>query len=191
VRLDERGAQRYADAQAEVDRIPGEEAAEQRLREVLYHGLTRWLPLLLDRKDRLSMAVGLEVRVPFCDHRLVEYVWNVPWRLKNAGGYPEKGLLRLAAAGLLPPEVLGRRKSIYPASADPEYARAMQAQMSRLLAQPGEPVFALFDHGAVAERFRADPTLPGLMGLQPSPWATVAFVLDINAWLTDYRVSLV
>ena len=85
---DERAAQRYADAQAEVPRLPGEERAEERLREVLYHGLTRWLPMLLDRKDRLSMAVGLEVRVPFCDHRLVEYVFNVPWALKLAGAIP-------------------------------------------------------------------------------------------------------
>jgi asparagine synthase (glutamine-hydrolysing) len=66
---------------------------------ILYLGLTRWLPFLLDRKDRLSMACGLEVRVPFTDHRLVEYVWNVPWPMKEAGGI-EKGLLRAAADGL-------------------------------------------------------------------------------------------
>jgi asparagine synthetase B (glutamine-hydrolysing) len=91
VRLDERAAQRYADAQAEVPRLPGEDAGERRIREALYHGLTRWLPMLLDRKDRLSMAVGLEVRVPFCDHRPVEYVWNVPWRLKQTGGIEGTG----------------------------------------------------------------------------------------------------
>ena len=73
----------------------GESPEDRRVREVLYLGLTRWLPLLLDRKDRLSMACGLEVRVPFTDHRLVEYVWNVPWAMKEAGGI-EKGLLRAA-----------------------------------------------------------------------------------------------
>jgi asparagine synthase (glutamine-hydrolysing) len=190
VQLDERAAARYADAQAEVPRLPGEDAAGQRMREALYHGLTRWLPLLLDRKDRLSMAVGLEVRVPFCDHRLVEYVWNVPWDLKQKGG-AEKGLLRRAAAGLLPPEVVDRRKSIYPASADPEYARAIQAQMGSLLGQPGAPLFEIVDHGRLADAFRADPSLPGLMGIQPSPWAPAAFLLDVNAWLTEYQVSLV
>jgi asparagine synthase (glutamine-hydrolysing) len=190
-RLGERAAQRYADAQAEVPRVPGEESAEERLREVLYHGLTRWLPMLLDRKDRLSMAVGLEVRVPFCDHRLVEYVFNVPWALKLAGLPGEKGLLRRAADDLLPREVLNRRKSIYPASADPEYARAVQAQMADLLSRPGEPLFGLVEHGRLAERFRADPTLPGLMGIQPSPWAPAAFLLDVNGWLAEYRVALV
>ena len=193
-RLDERAAQRYADAQAEVPRVPrmpGGDPAEERLREVLYHGLTRWLPMLLDRKDRLSMAVGLEVRVPFCDHRLVEYVFNVPWALKLAGLPGEKGLLRRAADDLLPREVLDRRKSIYPASADPEYAKAVQAQMADLLRDPGAPLFGLVGHGRLAERFAAEPTLPGLMGIQPSPWAPAAFLLDVNGWLADYRVTLV
>src|SRR6266536_373119 len=104
-RLDEYAADRYADARVEVPRLDRESHGEARIREVLYHGLTRWLPLLLDRKDRLSMAVGLEVRVPFCDHRLVEYVWNVPWLVKETGGI-EKGLLRKAVADLLPAEVV-------------------------------------------------------------------------------------
>ncbi|HEY3906511.1 MAG TPA: asparagine synthase (glutamine-hydrolyzing) [Streptosporangiaceae bacterium] len=190
VRLDERGAQRYADAQAEVPGLAGENAAERRIREVLYHGLTRWLPLLLDRKDRLSMIVGLEVRVPFCDHRLVEYVWNVPWDLKCIDGI-EKGLLRRAVSDVLPPEVASRRKSIYPASMDPEFAVAMKAQMADLLAQPSAPIFELFDHGRLAEAFAADPTLPLISILRPSPWAPLAFLIDLNAWLAEYRVTLV
>jgi asparagine synthase (glutamine-hydrolysing) len=189
-RLDERAAQRYADAQAEVPRLAGEDAAERRIREVLYHGLTRWLPLLLDRKDRLSMAVGLEVRVPFCDHRLVQYVWNVPWSLKNIDGI-EKGLLRRAVGDVLPPEVANRRKSIYPASADPEYGRAVRAQLAEVLTQPGAPLFDLFDRSRLAEAFDADPALPGLMGVQPSPWAPAAFLVDVNLWLAEYQVALV
>jgi asparagine synthase (glutamine-hydrolysing) len=190
VELDERAAARYADAQAEVPRLPGEDGAQRRIREVLYHGLTRWLPMLLDRKDRLSMAVGLEVRVPFCDHRLVEYVWNVPWQLKQSGGI-EKGLLRRAVADLLPPEVAARRKSIYPASTDPAYARAVQAGLTDLLGQPAAPLFSLIDRRKLAEAFAGDPSLAGFMGMQPSPWAPAAFLLDVNAWLTEYQVTLV
>ncbi|HEY1701871.1 MAG TPA: asparagine synthase C-terminal domain-containing protein [Trebonia sp.] len=95
-RLSEYAAAAYADAVAEAPRLPGETAADRRIREVLYLGLARWLPFMLDRKDRLSMASGLEVRVPFCDHRLVEYAWNVPWTVKETGGM-EKGLLRAGA----------------------------------------------------------------------------------------------
>jgi asparagine synthetase B (glutamine-hydrolysing) len=160
------------------------------LREVRPGHLVRVSREGLDRKDRLSMAVGLGVRVPFCDHRLVEYVWNVPWHLKQTGG-TEKGLLRRAAADLLPPEIVARRKSIYPASADPEYARAVRAQMGELLGQPGAPVFEIVDHGRLDNAFRSDPALPGLMGIQPSPRAPAAFLLDVNAWLMEYQVSLV
>jgi asparagine synthase (glutamine-hydrolysing) len=190
VRLDERAAQRYADAQAEVPHLPGEQPRDRRIREVLYHGLTRWLPLLLDRKDRLSMAVGLEVRVPFCDHRLVEYVWNVPWDLKETGGI-EKGLLRQAVADLLPPSIAYRRKSIYPASPDPAYATALRAQMTELLHRSDAPLFDLIDHGALAAAFAADPMLPGMIAVLPSPYACAAFLLDVNEWLTEYKIRLV
>jgi asparagine synthase (glutamine-hydrolysing) len=118
IRLDEYAADRHAQAVAEVPRLAGESPEDRRIREVLYLGLTRWLPFLLDRKDRLSMACGLEVRVPFTDHRLVEYVWNVPWAMKEAGG-SRKDLLRTAAAGLLPTDLLNRRKSIYPGCGRP------------------------------------------------------------------------
>src|SRR5207249_700314 len=105
---------------AEVPRLDGETGQDRRMREVSYLALTRFLPVLLDRKDRMSMAVGLEVRVPYCDHRLVEYLWNVPWPMKCPGGVP-KGLLREAVRDLLPPELVQRRKSMYPATPDPIY----------------------------------------------------------------------
>lgn len=190
VRLDDYAADRYTEALAEVPRLPGECAEERRIREVLYLGLKRWLPLLLDRKDRLSMAVGLEVRVPFCDHRLVEYVWNVPWSMKELGGR-EKGLLRAAVDGMLPLEVLNRRKSIYPAAIEPNYDQEMREQLRCFLDQVNAPLFALIDRDKLASAFAADPTLPGMMAIQPSPMAAAAFLLDIDAWLRDYQVRIV
>jgi asparagine synthase (glutamine-hydrolysing) len=189
VRLDEYAADRYGEALAEVPRLAGESPSGRRIREVLYLGLTRWLPFLLDRKDRLSMASGLEVRVPFCDHRLVEYVWNVPWSMKEAGGI-EKGLLRTAAEGLLPADLLRRRKSIYPGAADPAYERAIDAQLRRLLTQPDEPLFRLISRERLAAAHAADPRLPGLMSVQPSSTSPVAYLLDINRWLHRYGVTI-
>ena len=153
-------------------------------------GLTRWLPMLLDRKDRLSMAHGLEVRVPFCDHRLVEYVWNIPWKIKNLGGR-EKGLLRAAVSDLLPADIAYRPKSMYPGAADTTYARALDAELDRLLGMPDAPLFDLVDRKALQDAFAADPRLPGTMAVQPSPTASVAWLLDINEWLVRYRVHLV
>jgi asparagine synthase (glutamine-hydrolysing) len=189
VRLGEYAADRYAQALAEVPRLAGESPWERRIREVLYLGLTRWLPLLLDRKDRLSMAYGLEVRVPFTDHRLVEYVWNVPWSMKEANGI-EKGLLRTAAHGLLPADLLRRRKSIYPGAADQAYERAVDAQLRRLLTHPYAPLFDLISRERLADAYAANPRLPGLMSVQPSPTATVAFLLDVNRWLESSGVTI-
>jgi asparagine synthase (glutamine-hydrolysing) len=190
VRLDEYAADGYAQAAAEVPWLAGEDERERRIREVLYHGLTRWLPFLLDRKDRLSMAVGLEVRVPFCDHRLVEYVWNVPWSMKETGGI-EKGLLRAAAADLLPDDLVRRPKSIYPATTDLAYANSVRTQLTELLRRPDAPLFELVDPGLLAAAFAADPQLRGLMAVQPSAMAPAAFLLDVNEWLTAYQVRIV
>ena len=189
IRLDEYAADRYAQAVKEVPRLAGESPQDRRIREVLYLGLTRWLPLLLDRKDRLSMACGLEVRVPFTDHRLVEYVWNVPWAMKEAGGI-EKGLLRTAAAGLLPPDLLNRRKSIYPGAADQAYERAIDAQLRDLLQKPSAPLFDLVDHNQLAEAYARDPRLTGFMAIQPSSTTPIAFLLDINRWLDRSGVTI-
>lgn len=88
---------------------------------------------MLERKDRMSMAVGLEVRVPFCDHRLVEYVWNLPWALKSVAG-ESKSLLRQALRGHLPQAILERRKSGFPANPDPRYLTLLRERVGRLLA---------------------------------------------------------
>jgi asparagine synthase (glutamine-hydrolysing) len=189
VRLEEYAADSYSQAMAEVPRLPDEDPGDRRIREVLYLGLTRWLPMLLDRKDRLSMISGLEVRVPFCDHRLVQYVWNVPWAMKGTGGI-EKGLLRAAGAGLLPDPLLYRRKSIYPGVANPAWEQTIDTQMRELLARPDAPLFTLVSHGKLAAAYAADPALTGYMAIKPSSTASAAFLLDINEWLRRYHVRI-
>src|SRR5205823_7753097 len=124
----------YATAVASVDHLDGESAPEARMRTICHLHLTRFVRMLLDRKDRASMAVGLEVRVPFCDHRLVEYVYNTPWALKSFDGR-EKSLLREATADLLPRSVYDRVKSPYPSTQDPKYASALQDQAKDLLSR--------------------------------------------------------
>jgi asparagine synthase (glutamine-hydrolysing) len=144
---------RYAEAVREVERLDGESDAEWEMRKICYLHLTRFVRVLLDRKDRMSMAVGLEVRVPFCDHRLVEYVYNTPWSLKTFDG-KEKSLLRAATRDVLPESVAERKKSPYPQTQDPAYVEALAGQVRGLLAER-HPVFDLVDRKAAGSLTRS------------------------------------
>ncbi|MEU6666773.1 asparagine synthase (glutamine-hydrolyzing) [Streptomyces sp. NPDC046727] len=178
-------AEGYRTAVAAIDRLDGESDFEYRMRQISHLHLTRFVRMLLDRKDRMSMAVGLEVRVPFCDHRLVEYVYNVPWALKSFDGR-EKSLLREAAADVLPRSVYERVKSPYPSTQDPGYARALQEQVKEVLARPSHPVFDVVDRELVrraAERTTPVSTQAARRGLERT--------LDLAGWLDLYEPELV
>ncbi|AUX24619.1 uncharacterized protein SOCEGT47_051580 [Sorangium cellulosum] len=157
---------------------------ERRMREICYLHLTRFLPLLLDRDDRMSMATGLAVRVPICDHRLVEYVFNTPWSMKTFDGR-EKSLLRAASAGLLPRSVLERRKSPYPATQDPAYAQALCDRLAGLLARGDAPALPLLD----LPRARA-VAADGGARLDDIAQASLERALSLNDWLERYEVEL-
>ncbi|WP_030339586.1 asparagine synthase (glutamine-hydrolyzing) [Streptomyces sp. NRRL S-1022] len=175
----------YRTAVTGIDRLDGESDFEYRMRQISHLHLTRFVRMLLDRKDRMSMAVGLEVRVPFCDHRLVEYVYNAPWALKSFDGR-EKSLLREASADVLPRSVYDRVKSPYPSTQDPRYARALQEQAKELLARPAHPVFDLVDRDrvrAAAEREAPVSTQAARRGLERT--------LDLAGWLDLYTPELV
>ncbi|QRP50645.1 asparagine synthase (glutamine-hydrolyzing) [Amycolatopsis sp. FDAARGOS 1241] len=147
----------YSAAVAEAGTRPGETEHERRMRVIGYLHLTRFVRILLDRKDRLSMANGLEVRVPFCDHRLVEYVYNTPWTTKTFDGR-EKSLLRAAARDVLPASVAERVKSPYPSTQDPKYLEALREQAGDLLASPAHGVFDLIDRRALTELLAREDT---------------------------------
>ncbi|MEU0509617.1 asparagine synthase (glutamine-hydrolyzing) [Amycolatopsis sp. NPDC006125] len=177
-------ADQYRTALARVEHLDGVSAEERRMREVCHLHLTRMVRALLDRKDRASMAVGLEVRVPFCDHRLVEYVYNTPWSLKTFDGR-EKSLLRHATKHVLPRSVVDRVKSPYPSTQDPVYAEALQQQAKEVLATPGDPVFELASREWVTDAVGQDPaTMTSLTrhGLDR--------LLDLHHWFDIYRPEL-
>ncbi|MFH8347702.1 asparagine synthase (glutamine-hydrolyzing) [Streptomyces sp. NPDC018045] len=140
----------YRQALAEVPHTDVTDPVERRMREVCYLTLTRFLPLLLDRKDRMSMASGLEVRVPYCDHRLVQYVFNTPWSMKTFDGR-EKSLLRAAARSVLPESVAERVKSPYPRTQDPRYTKAIGAALTDAFDDPTSPVHGLVDVAAARD----------------------------------------
>ena len=175
---------RYAQAVAEVERIEQEDEFTHRMRVMSYQHLTRYVRTLLDRKDRLSMAVGLEVRVPFCDHRLIEYVYNTPWALKSYDGR-EKSLLRAAARDVLPESVLSRKKVPYPSTQDPRYIAAIQQQAKDLLASTDDALFAVVDRNQLEQATSEDPSL-----VTPAAKHRIEAVLEMAIWLDSYRPTL-
>jgi asparagine synthase (glutamine-hydrolysing) len=174
----------YVSAVSGIQRLDGESDFEYQMRKICHLHLTRFVRLLLDRKDRASMAVGLEVRVPFCDHRLVEYVYNTPWSLKSFDGR-EKSLLREATADVLPKSVYDRVKSPYPSTQDPQYEVALQENAKDLLAQPGHQVFDLVDRGWLEQAVKA-----GSARIDRSVRHGLERVLDLGLWTEMYRPTI-
>ncbi|MEV4320381.1 asparagine synthase (glutamine-hydrolyzing) [Actinocrispum sp. NPDC049592] len=146
----------YDLAVAGVEHLDDADTIERQTRTMSYLNMTRLVRLLLDRKDRMSMSVGLEVRVPFCDHRLVEYVYNVPWAMKTSDGRP-KSLLRAAVRDVIPPSVHAREKSAYPSIQDPAYVGSLQLQAKEALVDNGNALFELVSPGWVRFAVEQDP----------------------------------
>lgn len=183
--------ERYQEALSEVPTMMGETAKEARIREIFYLTLTRWMPTLLDRKDRMSMAVGLELRVPFCDHRLVEYAWNIPWHIKQLKGR-EKGLLREALEGLLPHDVLWRKKSPYPKTHNPEYLQATKNLVKDIITDGNSPILPLLDVGFINNMLRSTPHNAEIpwFGQLMGEAQFYAYIYQVNTWLKHYKVQI-
>ena len=171
-----------------VTHLNGENGTDARMREMMQLNLHWFMQTLLDRKDRMSMYSGLEVRVPFCDYRLVEYLYNVPWAMKDYEGY-EKGLLRKAMEGYLPTEVLWRKKSPYPKTHNPHYLQAVRARLKTILQASTSPIFAFVDKQALKSLLTADNPTPWYGQLMTTP-QTIAYFLQLDYWMREYKVEV-
>ncbi|MDI3480843.1 MAG: hypothetical protein PWQ97_498 [Tepidanaerobacteraceae bacterium] len=182
---------RYREALDEVPRFAEESPFDRRIREITYLSITRFMPTLLDRKDRMSMFTGLEVRVPYCDHRLVQYVWNIPWHMRNCGGM-EKGVLRKAMEGFLPQEVLNRKKSPYPKTHNPEYAAMVRDKLLEILSDAASPLLPFINKEAIIELARADTSrfdIPWFGQLMTVP-QLFAYLIQTDFWMRNYSVTV-
>ena len=178
---------RYRDTCAQSDVLPGASATERRMKEMVNLNFSWFMQTLLDRKDRMSMYHGLEVRVPFCDYRIVEYLYGVPWEYKDWQG-KEKGLLRTAMADLLPQEVLWRKKSPYPKTFDPAYTELVTARMKALIADVRAPLFYLTERSAIRQLIEKEQQWPWYGQLMRGP-QTIAYFLQLDFWLRHYDVE--
>ena len=179
----------YADTINHSDILPGTDPIERRMKEMVNLNQRWFMQTLLDRKDRMSMYHGLEVRVPFCDYRIAEYLYGVPWEYKDYQGR-EKGLLRKAMEGILPNEVLHRKKSPYPKTYDPHYMQMVSVMLDKILNDKNAPLFQIVNRDALQQLISADSPWPWYGQLMKTP-QTIAYMLQINLWLEMYGVSVI
>ena len=180
--------QRYHDTLSQVDVLPSVSAEEKRMKEMMVLNLRWFMQTLLDRKDRMSMWSGLEVRVPFCDKRIVEYLYTLPWKYKDYRGR-EKGLLRYAMRDILPNEIVERKKSPYPKTWNPNYMAAVSDLLQRELADDS-PLLAFCKKDALKALTRENRSLPWYGQLMTTP-QTVAYFLQIAYWMRENNISIV
>jgi len=179
----------YADTVARSDILPGTPPLERRMKEMVNLNFRWFMQTLLDRKDRMSMYHGLEVRVPFCDYRIAEYLYGIPWEMKDYHGQ-EKGLLRKAVEGILPDAVLHRKKSPYPKTHDPKYLELVSGRMRDLLKRKDASIFQLVDKRALEALLEQDFTWPWYGQLMRRP-QTIAYMLQIQYWLDAYQIQII
>ncbi len=180
---------RYFDTIEETPLLGNETLLERRRRQMFYLNIKWFMANLLERKDRMSMACGLEVRVPFCDHRIAEYAWNIPWSIKNLGGM-EKGILRLAVKDLLPESIYNRKKSPYPKTHHPEYTRLVTNALKVILADPKAPIHALVDKSSLEDMLDSLSLVTPWFGQLMTGPQLFAFLLQLNMWLEEYKVGI-
>lgn len=179
---------RYMHTVSCCDILPDASPENRRVKELVSLNMQWFMQTLLDRKDRMSMACSLEVRVPFCDHRIAEYMYSVPWSFKEYQGR-EKGLLRYAMRDYLPHDVLYRKKSPYPKTYDPMYMTMVANQLKALLADRSQPIHEILSVNAAEELLISNDPWPWYGQLMRTP-QTIAYLLQLNSWFQQYRVDI-
>lgn len=180
---------KYENTVKSTDKLNNLSPLESRMKEMMKLNLDWFMQTLLDRKDRMSMYSGLEVRVPFCDYRIAEYLYSVPWEYKDYKGY-EKGLLREAVKGLLPDEVLWRKKSPYPKTHNPSYLNEVSLRLRHIIENPSSPVLEIAKKSELEKLLNTDNPQPWYGQLMTTP-QTIAYFIQINYWLEKYKIRII
>ena len=181
--------QKYLDT---INRVSGEfdkTPTDKRMREMYLLNIYWFMQNLLERKDRMSMSCGLEVRVPFCDYRIAEYLYNVPWEYKDYKGR-EKGLLRKAFEDILPDEIVWRKKSPYPKTHNPSYKTEIDKEFSEMINDKNSPIFEILDRKELLKLADTEDTIYWYGQLMATP-QTKAYLMQINYWIKELNVTFV
>ena len=160
-------------------------------RKLIYLTSNWFMQTLLDRTDRMSMYNGFEVRVPFCDYRIVEYAWNIPWEMRAYKGR-EKGLLRKAMEGFLPDEIIYRKKSPYPKTHNPTYLSRVKNELDKIIKDKNSKINTLLNQKYLEEILETEGkafTRPWFGQLMTGP-QLMAYLIQVEFWLEKYNPTI-
>ena len=178
---------RYFESLNEVEILDSDSMETAQKRKISHLTLNWFMQTLLDRSDRMAMYNGFEIRVPFCDYRLAEYVWNIPWEMKALNGR-EKGLLRYIMKDYLPEEIVERKKSPYPKTWNPTYLKCVKDMLTKIMADKNAPINNLLNREYILEILKTDGkafTRPWFGQLMTGP-QLMAYLCQVNMWLEKY-----
>ena len=182
---------RYKESLDKVNLLDTDDEETNQKKKISYLTLNWFMQTLLDRADRMSMYNGFEIRVPFCDYRLVEYVWNIPWELKALNGR-EKGLLRYIMKDALPSEIVDRKKSPYPKTHNPTYLKKVKQMLNSIMQDPNAPINILFNRDYITEIIDTEGksfSRPWFGQLMTGP-QLMAYLCQVNMWLERYQPKI-
>ena len=181
---------RYLDTIRAVDTLPGDSAIDRRMREMFALNYYWFMQCLLERKDRCSMYSGLEVRVPFCDYRLIDCAYNMPWEYKALSGR-EKGVIRKAFEGVLPYDICYRKKSPYPKTHNPVYMELCKKKVAEILSDKSRRINSLIDENGVRDVMEHPENIrsPWYGQLMKAP-QILAYLIEVDCWLETYKVEI-
>lgn len=182
---------RYLETVAKTSYLDTDNKTERRMREMFRLNLDWFMQTLLVRKDVMSMESSLEVRVPFCDYRIVEYAYNMPWSIKSLDGR-EKGVLRKAFENELPYEITWRKKSPYPKTHNPIYFNEVCKMVKEVLKDKTSPLYDMLNRNRIKELTEDPDALsePWYGQLMRGP-QVLAYIVQIYYWIKDNNVNFV
>lgn len=165
---------------------------EQERQQLFYLNNQFFMQTLLERNDRMTMGASMEVRVPFADHTIIEYVWNIPWEMKNSGGM-EKGILRKAFQDILPKEVVERKKNPYPKTYHPKYTELVHQRLQQILRQKHSVLHELFEKEQLEQLLATNGQsfqIPWFGQLMAGP-QLIAYFIQLHEWVEQYRINII
>ena len=182
---------RYTESLDQVEILDTDSPETAEKRKISHLTLNWFMQTLLDRSDRMAMYNGFELRVPFCDYRLAQYVWNIPWEIKALNGR-EKGLLRYVSRKFLPNEIVDRKKSPYPKTHNPTYLAKVKSMLSEIMANPHAPINYLLNRDYILNILQTDGkafSRPWFGQLMTGP-QLMAYLCQVNMWLEKYQPTM-